>query len=72
MGKNVYKARRRTIPKHIYNTFSAENEKKQKFFATIWKKQEKFKACVRYFLSSFYFSPNYRPSQTMKNVFYFI
>ena len=28
------------------------------------------KACVRYFLSSFYFSPNYSPSKTMKNVFY--
>ena len=31
-----------------------------------------FKACVRYFLSSFYFSPNESPSKTMKNVFYFI
>ena len=27
------------------------------------------KACVRYFLSNFYFSPNDSPSKTMKNVF---
>ena len=32
----------------------------------------KFKACVGYFLSNFYFSPNDNPSRTMKNVFYFI
>ena len=31
-----------------------------------------FKACVRYLLSNFYFSPNDSPSKTMKNVFYFI
>ena len=31
-----------------------------------------FSACVRYFLSNFYFSPNDNPSKTMKNVFYFI
>ena len=31
-----------------------------------------FKACVRYFLSNFYFSPNNSPSKTMKNIFYFI
>ena len=30
------------------------------------------KACVRYFLSNFYFSPNDSPSKTMKNVLYFI
>ena len=30
------------------------------------------KACIRYFLSNFYFSPNDSPSKTMKNVFYFI
>ena len=30
------------------------------------------KACVRYFLSNFYFSQNDSPSKTMKNVFYFI
>ena len=30
------------------------------------------KACVRYSLSNFYFSPNGSPSGTMKNVFYFI
>ena len=30
------------------------------------------KACVRYFLSNFYFSPNGNPSKTIKNVFYFI
>ena len=27
------------------------------------------KACVRYFLSNFYFSPNDIPSKAMKNVF---
>ena len=31
-----------------------------------------FKACVRYFLTNFYFSPNNSPSKTMKDVFYFI
>ena len=30
------------------------------------------KACVRYFLSNFYFSRNNSPSKTTKNVFYFI
>ena len=32
----------------------------------------KFKACIRYFLSKFYFSPNDSPSKTMKNLFYFM
>ena len=31
-----------------------------------------FKACVRYFLTNFYLSPNDSPSKTMKDVFYFI
>ena len=31
-----------------------------------------FEACVRNFLPNFYFSPNDSPSETMKNVFYFI
>ena len=31
----------------------------------------KFKACVRYFLSNFYFSLNDSPSETMENVFLF-
>ena len=30
------------------------------------------KACVRYFLINFYFSPNDSPPKTMKGVFYFI
>ena len=30
------------------------------------------KACVRYFLSNFYFSPNDSPLKTMKSAFYFI
>ena len=30
------------------------------------------KACVRYFLSNFYFFTKWYPSKTMKNVFYFI
>ena len=36
------------------------------------KKWPLLKACVHYFLSNFYFSPNDSPSKTMKNVFYFI
>ena len=36
------------------------------------KKIQSFKACVHYFLSNFYFSPNDSPSKTMKNAFYFI
>ena len=32
----------------------------------------RIKACVCYFLSNFYFSPNDSPSKNMKNVFYFI
>ena len=32
----------------------------------------KFKACVCYFLTNFYFWPNDSPSETMKDVFYFI
>ena len=31
----------------------------------------RFKACVRYFLSNFYFSPNDSPSKTTKNIFLF-
>ena len=31
-----------------------------------------FKACVRYFLTNFYFSPNDNPVKIMKDVFYFI
>ena len=31
---------------------------------------ELFKACVHYFLSNFYFSPNHSPSKTMKNVLF--
>ena len=31
-----------------------------------------FKACVRYFWSNYYFSPNDSPLNTMKNIFYFI
>ena len=30
------------------------------------------KACVLYFLSKFYFSPNDGPSKATKNIFYFI
>ena len=36
------------------------------------KKIQSFKACVHYFLSNFYFSPNDILSKTMKNVFYLI
>ena len=31
-----------------------------------------FKACVHYFLTNFYISPNDSPSKTMEDVFYFI
>ena len=39
-----------------------------------WKPENMFtfKACVCYYLSKFYFSPNDSPQKTMKNVFYFI
>ena len=30
------------------------------------------KACVRYFLTYFYLSPNGSPSKTMNDIFYFI
>ena len=33
---------------------------------------EELKACVRYFLLNFYFSPNDSPLKIMKNIFYFI
>ena len=36
------------------------------------KKRHNLKACVRYLLSNFYFSPNDNPSETMNNVFYLI
>ena len=35
-------------------------------------RKRKLKACVCYFLSNFYFSPNDSSSKTMKNAFYFI
>ena len=45
-----------------------------KAFDTVWHAVvlHKLKACVRYFLKSFYFSPNDSTSKTMKDVFYFI
>ena len=36
----------------------------------IWPWISGFKACVRYFLTSFYFSSNDSPSKTMKNIFH--
>ena len=44
---------------------------KQKFMFENYK-ERLFKACVCYFLSNFYFSPNDSPSKTIKNAFYFI
>ena len=32
---------------------------------------KQFKACVRYFLTNFYLSPNDSPSKTVKGVFLF-
>ena len=45
-----------------------------KAFDTVWHAVvlHKLKACVRYFLRNFYFSPNDNTSKTMKDVFYFI
>ena len=45
-----------------------------KSFDRVWHADllHKLKTCVCYFLSIFYFSPNNRPSKTMKNVLYFI
>ena len=39
-----------------------------------WRRSAVFivKACVRYFLSNDYFSPDDGPLKTMKNVYYFI
>ena len=44
--------------------YNSHNRKETKFL--------QIKACVRYFLSIFYFSLNDSPSKIMKNVFYFI
>ena len=38
----------------------------------VFHKIDVLKACVRYFLTNIYFSPNDSPSKTMKYVFYFI
>ena len=46
-------------------------ESLQYFIQNLSTRRSKLKACVRYFLSSFYFSANYSSSKTMKNVFYF-
>ena len=59
------------------------NSKKIDFFIDFSNKSERernellierniFKACVRYFLSDFYFSSNDNPLKTMKNAFSFI
>ena len=50
----------------------AFNELNQNPRLMFWLSCSPVKACVRYFLSKFYFSPNNSPSKTMKNVFYFI
>ena len=45
------------------------------FFISTFEANEIFfllKACIRYFLSNFYFSPHKSPSKAMKIVFYFI
>ena len=38
----------------------------------VFHKIDVLKACVHYFLTNIYFSPNDSPSKTMKYVFYFI
>ena len=45
----------------------------KQFFKTLYEVTSVIvKACVHYFLSKFYFSPNDTTSKTMENVFYFI
>ena len=45
----------------------------KQFFKTLYEVTSVIvKACVHYFLSKFYFSPNDSTSKTMENVFYFI
>ena len=42
-------------------------------FATVLEvRKSDFKACVRYFVTNVYLSPNDSPSKTMKDIFYFI
>ena len=48
------------------------HKKKKKYDFVNFFAENLLKACVSYFLSNFYFSPNNSPSKTMKNVFYFI
>ena len=35
---------------------------------SVLEKKSSFKACIQYFLSNFYFSPNYSPSKNMKKI----
>ena len=39
-----------------------------KIDVSVLEKKSSFKACVKYFLSNFYFSPNYSLSKTMKKI----
>ena len=48
------------------------SEVKEREHLSTFQRQAVIKACVCYFLSNFYFSPNDSPSKTMKNVLYFI
>ena len=64
-------------PKVLFGQIWSQKLKFSKF-TEIWYRHPllypffEFKACVRYFLTNFYLSPNDSPSKTMKDVFYFI
>ena len=62
--------------KLFYMLFSFENNKMKKQRCTIKVKFKRetasiVKACIHYFYQIFIFSPNDRPSRTIKNVFSF-
>ena len=58
----------------LFREFFKENKEKLHRFSHILNTQKFtcFKACVCYFVSNFYSSPNDSPFKTMKSVFYFI
>ena len=57
---------------HLVYHFTVPLTERQHSFFMIQRPDFVLKACVRYFLSNFYFSPNDSPLKIMKNIFYFI
>ena len=55
----------------MWRLFSDSRENKCSVINNV-KHSFKVKACACYFLSNFYFSLNDSPSETMKNIFYFV